>query len=200
MTINRLTALSGLAASVVFFTALIAVGALDPSYSHFTKAVSELGAIGAPNKLVWNLLGFFAVGILLAIFGWRLGGYLNDEVCRGFLTLFGIAFAATAIPANMDDLGSFNSTAHIVASLAVFLFWSLALLRLLFTEQRLEGLKLASGVALALALGSIVLRGSGLLLPGLAQRISFLVVFGWIIVAAILLLRFDAPDRPAKSI
>jgi hypothetical protein len=186
---HQSTAWLGIGASAIFFTALAVWGAADPAYSHSTKAVSELGAVGAANQLTWNLTGFLAVGIMLAIFGWRYGKLLDDRLTGWLLALFGWAFAASAIPVDMDDLRSSSSIAHIVAAMAVFLFWALALIRILFIKRRLPGLKPATAAALALALGSIVLRASELLLPGLAQRVSFLVVFGWVVVAAVLLMR-----------
>lgn len=186
---DRITAFLGLGASILFFLALAAFGALDPAYSHSTKAVSELGSVGAANQLSWNVVGFVAVGILLALFGWRLGGGLDDRPAKWLLMLFGVSFAATAIPADMNDLSSAGSTAHILASIAVFLFWLSALLRLVRIRTRLPGMKLTTTTALALALGSILVRASELLLPGLAQRISFVVVFGWVVVVAVLLLQ-----------
>jgi hypothetical membrane protein len=201
MTRDRLTALLGIIASIVFFVALAAFGALDPAYSHATKAVSELGATGAENQLGWNLAGFLTVGILLAVFGWRLGSRVGDRAVRWLLTLFGLAFAATAIPADMGNLRSSSSTAHIAASLAVFLFWALGALRILLIDARLGGLKWATGLALTFAGASVLLRASELLLPGLAQRVSFLVVFGWVIAASVLLARSDEhsnrPSAPA---
>ncbi|HEX8308837.1 MAG TPA: DUF998 domain-containing protein [Allosphingosinicella sp.] len=196
---DRSTAFLGLAASVLFFLALSAFGALDPAYSHTTKAVSELGSVGAPNQLSWNLIGFLAVGVLLALFGWRLGGRVDDRAAKWSLMLFGLSFAATAIPADMNNLRSAGSTAHIVASIAAFLFWALALIRLVWINVPLRGLKLVAGIALVLAVGSIILRTSELLLPGLAQRISFSVMFGWVAVAAILLLRSAGEETQPRA-
>jgi hypothetical membrane protein len=193
-----MSALLGIGACTLFFCALAAFGALDPAYSHTTKAVSELGSAGAANQLLWNLVGFLAVGSLLSFFGWRFGRSVGDRPAKWLLTLFGLSFAATAIPADMNDLGSTSSTAHIAASIAVFVFWALALLRLIWIPRRLPRLKMASGVALALAVGSIILRASELLLPGSAQRVSFVVVFGWVVVVAMLLLRSDEDGRRVR--
>lgn len=173
------------AASLGFLLAIVVFGMLDPAYSHATKAVSELGATGAPNQLAWNLIGFLGVGVLLAAFGWRLGGELGDAPARWLLALFGAAFAATAIPADMADLSTPASIGHIVASQAVFLFWTLGLIRVLMLKQASAPLKLLTALALLLAVGSIVLRGSELLLPGAAQRVSFAVVFGWVLSTAL---------------
>jgi len=194
MTRNERTGWLGLAASLGFLAALLAFAAFDPAYSHATKAVSELGAVGAPNRLAWNLIGFLGVGGLLSVFGWGLGKAVDDRPTAWLLLLFGIAFAATAVPADMSDLGSAGSVAHIVASQAVFLFWVLALGRLLFVRTGVAGLRLATAAALVLAVASIVLRGSELLLPGLSQRVSFAVMFGWVAAVSALLLRSSRRD------
>jgi len=189
MTSARTTGWTGLAAAGLFAGALGVFAALDPTYSHLTNAVSELGAVGAPNQLAWNLIGFIAVGLLLAAFGRGLGREIATPSAGGLLILFGLAFAATAIPADMSDLGSPGSTAHIVASQAVLLLWALALVRLLFVRRAGPALRWIAAVALALAVGAIVVRGLETLQPGLSQRLSFAVVFGWVAATSMVLLR-----------
>ncbi|TAJ60681.1 DUF998 domain-containing protein [Brevundimonas sp.] len=189
MTSARTSGWTGLAAAGLFAGALGVFAALDPTYSHLTNAVSELGAVGAPNQLAWNLIGFIAVGLLLAAFGRGLGREIATPSASGLLILFGLAFAATAIPADMSDLGSPGSTAHIVASQAVLLFWALALIRLLFVRRAGPALRWIAAVALALAVGAIIVRGLEALQPGLSQRLSFAVVFGWVAATSLVLLR-----------
>jgi hypothetical membrane protein len=64
---RRTAGFLGIAAAVICWSALWVFGALRPSYSHTANAVSELGALGFPLALPWNLMGFIAPGILLAI-------------------------------------------------------------------------------------------------------------------------------------
>lgn len=189
MTSARTAGWTGLAAAGLFAGALGVFAALDPTYSHLTNAVSELGAVGAPNQLTWNLIGFIVVGLLLAAFGRGLGREIATPSASGLLILFGLAFAATAIPADMSDLGSPGSTAHIVASQAVLLFWALALVRLLFVRRAGPALRWIAAVALALAVGAIIVRGLDVLQPGLSQRLSFAMVFGWVAATSLVLLR-----------
>lgn len=179
----------GLLAALTFTAALLVFAALDPAYSHATGAVSELGVVGAPNQLAWNLIGFLGVGLALAAFGWGLGKAIGDRWTGGLLAVFGFAFAATAIPADMNDLRSPGSVSHIVASQAVLLFWAAALIRLLFVRRAGPALRWIAAVGLALALGAIVVRGMALLPPGLSQRLSFAVVFGWLAATSLTLLR-----------
>lgn len=189
MASTRTTGWIGLAATGLFAAALALFAALDPAYSHLTNAVSELGVVGAPNQLAWNLIGFIAVGVLLAAFGRGLGQLVHTPSAGWLLILFGLAFAATAIPADMSDLGGPGSMAHIAASQAVLLFWALALIRLLFVKRFGPGLRAMTALALVLAVGTIVVRGADLLPSGLTQRLSFAVVFGWVLVTSLVLIR-----------
>ena len=192
MTRNQTAGFSGVAAGVGFPILLILFAALDPDYHHGTKAVSELGVVGADNALAWNLTGFMGIGMLLAGFGWGLGRSVEDRFTVGMLTLFGLAFAATAIPADMDNLRSPGSIAHIAASQLVFLFWLVGLGRLMFVKRAGGLVRLLAVLGLLLAVGSIILRGSDLLSPAWAQRVTFGVVFGWVLANGIVLWR-----RPA---
>lgn len=180
---------TGIGATGLFAAALALFAAVDPAYSHLTNAVSELGAVGAPNQLAWNLIGFLSVGLLLAAFGWSLGRVVGAASAGWLLGLFGLAFAATAIPADMSDLSSPGSLAHIAASQAVLLFWAAGLIRLLFAGRFGAGARLVTGLALALAIGTIIIRGAELLPPGLTQRLSFAVVFGWVAATSLMLIR-----------
>jgi hypothetical membrane protein len=182
---RRVTGLLGLAATLLFAAALVFFAAAHPGYEHGTKAVSELGATGAPNALAWNLIGFLLPGVLLALFGLGLGATVQDRRTGLYLTLSGIAFAATAVPADMESLQSPLSLAHIVASLMVFLFWLPASLRLL--KQPAPELRRITIFFLLFAVAAAAIRFTPLLLPGWGQRLSFLAYFGWIGTVSLLL-------------
>lgn len=189
MTRQVATGWLGVATSLGFLLLLVGFAALRPDYSHYTNAVSELGVVGAPNQIAWNLLGFVGIGLALTVFGWRLGEAVHSRVAGVLLVLFGLSFAATAIPADMNDLSSPGSTAHVVASQAVLLFWALGVGRLAFLKSAGGGLRIVSGVAIVLAVASIVVRGAEILPGGLTQRLSFAVVFGWVLVSGLLAIR-----------
>ncbi|MGI9427770.1 MAG: DUF998 domain-containing protein, partial [Bythopirellula sp.] len=96
----------GQVVGVWFFGCLFVFAAVYPGYSHLTKAVSELGAFGAPHAVLWNLLGFGLTGLLILLFGTGLQHLL---VRRGVnssggwaVVAIGASFAATAIPADME--------------------------------------------------------------------------------------------------
>ena len=103
---KRMTGWSGIAAFAIFWVALFAFAAVRPDYSHLHKAVSELGVVGAPHALAWNLIGFIVPGLLLARFGAGFAAAIDGR--RGalwwLLVLSGLCFAATGIvPAEMRN-------------------------------------------------------------------------------------------------
>ena len=101
----------GLAGTVLFTIALITFAESYPGYSHATKAVSELGAIGAPHGMAWNIIGFILPGLLLAFHGWGLGRVTQSPLVSVLLAISGLAFASTSIPADMSDMNARHSAA-----------------------------------------------------------------------------------------
>ena len=86
-------------ATTFFWIALVAFGTVRTDYSQLTKAVSELGAVGAPYALAWNVLGFIVPGLLLAACGIAIGTVVDGRggALRWLLTGPAIAFAATGV-------------------------------------------------------------------------------------------------------
>lgn len=198
---RRGTAALGGFAAVWFGALLFGFAAVrTDGYSHLTKAVSELGVVGAPNMLAWNGLGFGLTGVMLAVFGWGLGRRVEPErrLIAGWLTASGLAFAATATPADMEALKSPGSLIHIGASLLVFVFWLPAAWRLAGGRSG-PALARVSTVALWAALAAMLIRLAGVVPPGLGQRLSFAVYFGWVFAAAGVLWRSAANQRPRVS-
>lgn len=198
---RRRTAALGVFAVLWFWACLFGFAAVRADgYSHLTKAVSELGVVGAPNMLAWNIVGFGVTGAKLAVFGWRFGRAVEPErrSPAGWLAASGAAFAATAVPADMDALSSPGSLAHIGASLLVFVCWLPAAWG--FARGR-GGRTLAtvSTVALWAALAAVLIRVAGVVPPGLGQRLSFAIYFGWVLAAAVVLWRSAANQRSRVS-
>jgi hypothetical protein len=119
---DRAAGFFGLAATACFTISLLVFADIYPGYSHATKAISELGAIGAPHQVGWNLLGFMLPGLLLAFHGWGVGQAGHDRIAAVLFSLAGLSFAATSIPVDMSSYHLPTSQAHITASLGVFVF------------------------------------------------------------------------------
>jgi len=197
---ERRTLVLGAAAAGVFWVALFAFGAARSDYAQFTKAVSELGAFGAPHALAWNLLGFVTPGLLLAACGAGIATTLEGR--RGALWWLlvggGLGFAGTgvfpAVMANGSPVMLAPSTlGHVVMMLLSSLSGLIAtvlLVRRVWCDPRWTHLRTAVvvGTLLALlALAAHVFHDAIPQLmhrPGLAQRIGFVGHFLWYLIIA----------------
>lgn len=177
----------GQVAGVWFFGCLFIFAAAYPGYSHLTKAVSELGAFGAPHAGLWNLLGFGLTGLLIVLFG---SGLQHLLARRGVsssggweVVAIGASFAATAIPADMElRLKSPWTVAHAAFSLLgpVLLIWAAvvwprALTRLGATRFSRIACILAGWSIVAAFLSNALLEKT----PGVGQRLGMLALFFW---------------------
>lgn len=125
---NRLW-LAGPAAAALFALSLVGFAAIrSDGYSHATKAVSELGAVGAPFALAFNIIGFILPGVLIAVFacrfmrkGERNHGPILLAMSGAFLALAGLA------PAAMVDYGALTTILHTVGAIGSGAFWVFAL-------------------------------------------------------------------------
>jgi len=194
----RTSGLLGIGACVLFWAAMLVLGARRPAYSHSLNAISELGARGTPNAVFWNVFGFIVPGLLLAAAGraivesigtsrtgpTRFGGWL--------LPIFGVTVAAQGlIPAVMQDgqlvQTSWSTRAHLAVSLISGLAWIGALLLLIGPMTRnsdWRGWRAVNVAAVAAVLVAAVTLG-GRLPDGLAQRLVDGIVFAWFVAMCV---------------
>ena len=185
----RWAALLGIGASLLFWASVFGFAALRPAYSHATKAVSELGAWGAPNMWGFSILGYVLPGLMLAACGWSLGRRAGGRVLASLLALSGLGMAISGVfPADIDYMGSLTTIGHVVGNTASLITWVIAMILAAWSKRKtwpaLAGL---SALALALMVGAFFLYET--LLPGIVQRITFAIFFGYFLVAALLLWR-----------
>ena len=173
-----------LAALALFAVAVAGFGAWSPDFGYLRHPVALLGAIGEPNALAFNLLGFVAPGLALAWLAWRWRGDLADEGWRAriglqLLLLSALAFAAQGLlPLDPTDLLAPASRAHAVA-------WSAGWLA--FVAGAVLAGRAGAGVAgivLALLVLLLAMAGASLMPAALAQRLAFAGWFGWWLWAA----------------
>jgi hypothetical membrane protein len=199
---TRQTGLIGIASAVLFWSALVVFGSLDPTYSHATRAVSELGMVGAPHQWAWNVVGFILPGLLLAWFGFGMARAVGPPGSIGafLLCASGILFAATGVfAADLQDMGSFTTRAHIWASYGSLLCWLPAPILIAVAARRrsMNAVMWASIVGLVCLLAGVVL-GHEFLSRGFAQRLNFATYFAWVLVVSMMLLR-QMERRPAVA-
>jgi hypothetical membrane protein len=182
---------AALAATLLFAAAVIGFAALRPEYSHLTKAVSELGDVGAPNALAFNLLGYILPGLLLALAGWGVGRFVTP---RGvwlplLLAVEGVSIAfAGVFPADMEHPDALTTRLHVAGSTAGLVFpiaWLPAAIAAWRTQRTiaLVGLLAVAAFLAAFALyGFVDHRGP-------VQRLTFAIAFATYLAAAFLVWR-----------
>jgi hypothetical membrane protein len=177
---------------------MLIIGELRPEYSQMTKAVSELGVIDAPYAAIFNTLGFFVPGVLLAACGAKLSHsiYPQKSSLWWLLTVSGVCFAGAAIPAEMID-GSFDmdsvlTQTHMIMVLGSGFLWIIAISIAHKRVSESHEWQQFKGVIIVLSLVCFLLvlanPFSGLLpiTAALGQRIAFVGYFLWFLVMSIL--------------
>jgi hypothetical protein len=188
---------AGLTAFGWFFGWILLLAALRPEYRNATKAISELGAVGAPHMLLMDLFGFAGTGVLLGLFASSYRSRMG-KTAPGYraLMLTAVLFALTAFPLEIGASGNPDMTSkmtqvHFFFVLLVPLPWLWAAIQITGFARRAgqRGLSIASGVAVAglLTLTALSIARSVPHAPGLLQRATFAIFLGWYGVADLLL-------------
>jgi len=84
---------AGILAPIIFLMTYLIMSSIRPEYSHFTKAISELGSLDAPNKWWWSITGYILAG-LISIFAIGLRKYVNPNG-KGKLAFWGLFLLIT---------------------------------------------------------------------------------------------------------
>ena len=201
--------LAGPAAGVLFAGSLIVFAAARiDGYSHATKAVSELGAIGAPAALAFNLLAFIIPGVLLTYFSLRLETQSDRKVGPRLLVASSLFLILSGLaPARLDDYQAWTTVLHIIGAMGAGLFWIVALFwtgPLLSRRFALPawgrvtpwfGLFMFANIA-----WQVLFQATGVVSPGWGQRIGFFGYFLWFAVTGLLLWRRRLSTISSRSV
>ena len=212
---HKLISTAGVLAMVVFWGALFVFAAMYPGYTHFHKAISELGAFGAPNAIAWNLIGFIIPGILLAVCGAGVAIQIDGRRTSLYwlLIVSGLGFSGTGmIPAEMQDGSPFMESAwtigHIVMTFASGFPWVIATVILVLHVKRSSYWEKLTTICSGLsffAIASLFLNIAASELPylsdnpGLAQRVAFAFYFAWFLIVGLLFTSKTQRDRDAVA-
>lgn len=188
--LRLLAGICGLMSVSLFVITFILFAFLNPDFNAFSDFISELGSIGQPYGQVWNMIGFASVGLLLAAFGWLFGRCRNDRLLGACLVIAGFGFALGAIPTDFADAQSPLSKAHF-ASICISLAGYCCGLARLTGSQSTERERLTSNSVIALAVLPIVCVSGGVSAEPLAHRMILAIVFSWIVLTSLKLLRPD---------
>lgn len=194
---NRLW-LTGLVAAASFALSHIGFAAArSDGYSHATKAVSELGAVGAPLALAFNFFGFVLPGVLIVVFVFCLMAKGGRNLGPTLLAMSGaLIVLAGFAPADLVDFGALTSILHAVGAIGSGAFWVFALfwigplLRERFGLQTWARLTPWFSLFLLANIGwQVAFQTTGQVMPGWGQRIAFFGYFLWFAVTGLLLWR-----------
>jgi Protein of unknown function (DUF998) len=196
----------GLAAPIVFTGAAFAASLKHPGYDHLENFISELGATGAPGAPIMNFAGFLPYGVLIMAFALAIhrgiraeaGGWLGPTL----LALYGLAYVGVALapcdPGCQATTPSLHHRMHVLLGDFIFLSAVLGPFTLyprLIRDPAWKSLALATLVLPAAAW--LILELSGIGLSGaIRQRLWLLLLFVWIELIAIRLLRLSAHVGP----
>jgi hypothetical membrane protein len=213
--VERFARPSIFAAVGLFWCVLFTFAALYPGYSHYNRAISELGAFGAPHQLAWNLVGFIAPGLLLAIGGAGVAMAIDGRrsALWWMLIASGIGFAGTGIlPAEMHHgsplMRSPWTIGHVLMTFVSGIPWVVAAFMLASHVKRhssLQHLSVLSRIWSVLALVSLVFNPISPAIPffsdkpGLAQRIAFAAYFGWFLAIGLMFLTVHRKTRQQNA-
>lgn len=199
---HKLTALVGIFAVSLFGVALAVFSSLNPNFHPAQDYVSKLGAIGQPYALWWNLTGFIAVGLLLAGFGFAYGHYLQDRFVGLLLAMFGIGFAATAIPVDPTDGNAALSKLHVLAICLGLGGWMIGLARMASLSFPRKSTRVMANIAAVLVMLPMFGQVAALWPMPVTHRLVFIVVFGWVAITSIRLLcgldKIKTPDSVSR--
>jgi len=201
-------ALAGPAAAVMYMFCLIGFAAIrTDGYTHGTKAVSELGAIGAPYAIWFNLFGFVIPGLLVTCIAVSILKLTPKRTSRtGFvlLSLSGLAMAMAGLfPVDLGARSSLTSSLHLLGATASGLFWMLSLFWIGPTLQKQFGMyalgRLSPWFGLFLVANiawQAVWQATGAVLPGWGQRIGFAGYFLWVTLVGYSLFKYKTFHVP----
>jgi hypothetical membrane protein len=213
-------ALAGPAAAVLFACSLFGFAAArTDGYTHGSKAVSELGAVGAPHATAFNVLAFVVPGMLVVVLAAairRAAGPRGARTGPALLAGSGLALVVAGVcPVDMAHRDSAGSIAHAAGAMLVGVCWAAGLFWLGPLLRRDLGLRTLGRLTpwfvlflLANVAWQVAWQAGGFVLPGWGQRIGFAGYFAWVALAGLALASsrrerigdpaIAAPERAAR--
>lgn len=188
---TRIYAIAGILAPAIFLITYLIMSISRPEYSNFTKAISELGSVDAPNKLYWNFFGYIIPGLLIVLFSLGLKKHFQNtpgKVPFIALALSGFFMAMAGVfPGDFDNKASLTSTLHAIGSFGSYIAFLVAAFtfpKLLSYVDKWENLR---NPLYLLTFGSFLFGTWPFIftsMPSIGQRFVFACYFGWVLLCA----------------
>ncbi len=194
---NKTYGVIGIVTPIIFWITYFILSSIRPEYSTYTKAISELGSFNAPNKWVWNSIGYILTGILIVIYG--IGLYKNMSIkTSNKLPLIGILLSGIFMiisgifPGDFENRQSLSMLLHTIGSIGSYIFFLIGAFTYPKLMNKLNYWKTAKKPTLIFTYASILFGAWPFVFPNilaLGQRIVFFFYFLWIFYTAIKLYR-----------
>lgn len=189
---NKTNGLIGVTAVVIGISTIIIMAALrTDGYNHFHKAVSELGSTDAPNKWIFNVLGFIIPGLLISVFSFNLLREFRTLPIKSYpfylFILSGLFLTIAGLfPANMENRKSMTTIIHYIGAGGGGLFWLLCALTL-WWQLKKNNIWKNTAISAFLIPFVMILAMSFVSAetPGLSQRILFISMYLFILLLAV---------------
>lgn len=177
----------------IFLITYILMDLSRPGYSLFTKAVSELSSVDAPNKWIWNIFGYIVPGILISIYAIGLfksvtGKKANKPPLYGILLSGSFMALSGVFPGDFDDRASPTMLVHTIGSFGSYVFFLIGAFTYPKQMKKTKYWKSAIKPTLIFTYLTIIFGAWVFLfpnMPALGQRIVFFFYFLWIFYTAI---------------
>lgn len=203
-TLRELLLACGIASSLLYVAMNVFIPMLWEGYSHASRVISELSAIGARTRPLWVVLGI-AYGVLMTAFGWGIWvsapGNRPLRVVGGLMIAYGAIGLVPWPPMHQREVlaaggGTLTDTLHIVWSMATVLLMMLAMgFGTAAFGKRFRLYSIATMVILVVFGALTGLDGPRISanlptpLIGVWERINIGVFMLWVVVFAVALLR-----------
>ncbi len=196
----RFLAMCGIFGPIIFSIVLLNLGFFTPGYDHFSQYMSELGAVDAANPWLMNILGFMLLGILVMLFSVGLdqgiepgsAGKLGPLLIfiSGLALVFVAFFQCDPGCNNTSFVGLMHGNAAFVAQFALVGAPLFLLFRLDDDDRWRRYVVFSLFVTIIGAMLGVLFRFDVLSeWVGLMQRLSFGILFVWLVVMGIKLFR-----------
>ncbi len=181
-------AMLGLLGPMLFLITYLIMSALRPEYSFLTKAVSELGSVDAPNKWMWNGLGYILPGLLISIYSFGLfrsvsKGQGNKLPLISFV-LSGLFISLSGIfPGDFENRQSTTMLLHTIGSFGSYIMFLIGAFTYPRQMKKTEYWKGAIKPTLIFTWLTILFGAWPFIftsMPAVGQRIVFFFYFIWI--------------------
>lgn len=196
---HRIGAYSGLAAIAIFAVAFMLGTVMVPTFDPLQDYISTLGTSDRGLGVAWSLIAFGLVGILMAAFGWLYGSVSEDRWISVFLALAGVGFAWASVPTDFSGPETTTSAVHFAAICISLGGWCLAMSRVSGLKHASESERKLANYIVAACIGVVVLQAVEVLPEPLAHRLLVLVIFGWVSLTCLAMLKRSPKLMPATD-